>query len=835
MASSRRKVKKVAAASACQAAAHPRNAKAKAHAPLKPETSVRETLLLDFGWKFHFGHASDPLADFGYGAHQRTFAKAGQGIAACAEPDFNDGDWTAIDLPHDWAVDLPFVPPVDFPTEEVLRAARAAHGFKPLGREYPQTSIGWYRRSLDIPASDLGRRLSLEFDGVFRAATVIFNGYIVATSGSGYGAFRVDITDLVNYGGTNVLAVRVDASLGEGWFYEGAGIYRHIWLVKQDSLHVAQWGVFVRSSISNKSATLSIATDLVNSGPARDCRIVSTLFDPNGRAVAAAKTRKLKLGAGKTRTIKQTASLASPELWSPESPALYHLLTQVVAKGKVADDAVTPFGVRFFRFDATRGFILNGKPVRLKGSCNHQDFAGVGVALPDALHNWRISKLKEAGCNAFRSAHNPPAPETLDACDRLGMLAIDETRRMSSDKESIADLEAMIRRDRNHPSIILWSIGNEEPQQPTERGARIAAVMKRRCKELDPSRPVNAAIENPDAWGKGIGPVLDVIGVNYHTEMISGFLAKSPKSVVINTEASAMTATRGIYTGNEAGGYSVAYDSEAASWASTDEAWMTVAMPNKRIAGGFIWSGFDYRGEPFPYSAWPNVSSQFGIFDACGFWKDRAWYYKAWWGNKPVLHLFPHWNWTPGENINVWCHSNLDTIELFLNGQPLGTRKVEPYRHVEWDVVFAPGTLEARGYKNGKLVLAEKRETVGSPAQILLKTDRAKLAADGEDTTVVAVQIADGEGRLVPTANNLVSFVIIGAGALIGVGNGDPRSHESDKAPQRAAFNGLCIAVIQTARMPGKILVEASAPGLKSAVLVLTATRRNPRPSIGTR
>jgi beta-galactosidase len=831
MAKARRKAIKAAAATSGSAASRRRSAKTKTPAPVKPETSVREEMLVDFGWKFHLGHASDPSSDFGFGANQRTFAKAGHGIASCAEPDFKDADWTAINLPHDWAVDLSFVPPVDFPTEEVRRAARAAHGFRPLGREYPATSIGWYRKSFDIPASDLGRCLSLEFDGVFRAATVIFNGYIVATSGSGYRPFRIDITDFVNYGGKNVLVVRVDASLGEGWFYEGAGIYRHVRLVKKDALHVAQWGTLVRSSLSGKTAKLVIATDLVNAGAARTCRIVSTLFDPAGRIVATVKTAQLNLGTGKKRTVRQTASLASPKLWSPESPALYRLLTQVVVKGKVIDDAVTPFGVRSFRFDPAKGFILNGEPVKLKGSCNHQDHAGVGVALPDALQDWRILKLKEIGCNAYRAAHNPPAPELLDACDRLGMLVIDETRRMSSDEESMADLEAMIRRDRNHPCIILWSIGNEEPQQPTERGARIAAVMKRRCNELDPTRPVNAAIENPDAWGKGIGPVLDVIGVNYHTAMIPEFLEKSPKSIVINTESAAATTTRGIYKQDEASGYSVAYDTEAASWATSAEAWMGVVMADARIVGGFVWSGFDYRGEPFPFSAWPNVSCQFGILDTCGFWKDTTWYYKAWWSTEPVLHLFPHWNWTPGEKVNVWCYSNLDSVELFLNGQSLGARKMEPYRHVEWDVVFAPGILEAKGYRNGKLVCTARRETAGAPAQVQLSADRAALIADGEDAVVVAVQIADSEGHPVPTADDLVSFEVTGA-VLIGVGNGDPRSHESDKTPQRAAFNGLCCAIVQVSKTPSKIRIEATASGLKSAVLTLTAKPGKPRPAL---
>jgi beta-galactosidase len=816
-----------AAATVPAGAAHHSQAHNRPVAAARPEATVREKLLLDFGWKFHFGHACDPTWDFGFGANQRTFAKAGFGIATCAEPDFKEEGWTAINLPHDWAVDLPFIPSVNPPAGE---DPRAAHGFKPLGREYPQTSIGWYRRTFDIPKSDQGRRLALQFDGVFRAATVIVNGYIVATSGSGYRSFEVDISDFVAYGGKNVLVARVDASLGEGWFYEGAGIYRHVWLIKQDRLHIAPNGVWVKPSVSGRMATLSIATDLVNDGPALKARVISTVFDPDGRLITTVKTADLNLGAGETRSVGQAATIAAPKLWSLETPALYHVVTQVMAGGKIVDDVVTPFGVRTIRFDPAKGFLLNGKPVKLNGTCNHQDHAGVGAALPDALQDWRIARLKGFGCNAYRTSHNPPTPELLDACDRLGMLVIDETRRMSSDAESMADLEAMIRRDRNHPSVILWSIGNEEPQQPTERGARIASVMKRRCRELDPTRLVTAAIDNPDAWPKGIGPAVDVIGANYRTPKIPGFLATSPASMVIGTETGSTVATRGVYVRDKASGYCVAYDTEFPWWASSAEAWMQVVMPDARIAGGFVWTGFDYRGEPTPFNVWPNVASQFGILDTCGFWKDNAWYYKAWWGTEPVLHLFPHWNWTVGEKVNVWCHSNLDTIELFLNGQSLGSRKMAPYSHVEWDVVFAPGTLEARGYKDGKLVLTDKRETVGTPAQIFLKTDRAFLNADGEDAAVIAVEIADTEGRMVPTANNLVTFMIAG-GALIGVGNGDPRSHEPDHAGQRAAFNGLCAAIVQTTKTAGELRLEAAAPGLKPATLVIPVNPAKPRPT----
>ncbi len=807
--------------------------KPRAHMPVASiEPKVRERLLLDFGWRFHLGHACDPAKDFGFGLEQNTFAKAGKGVALAADADFDDKDWQNVNLPHDWAVELPFVPSANPPAAD--EDPRAAHGFKPLGREYPETSIGWYRRVFDLPASDFGRRLSLEFDGVFRDCIVMFNGYIVGGNPSGYAPFRVDVSDFVNYGGKNVLTVRVDATLGEGWFYEGAGIYRHVWLVKTDPLHVPQWGTWVKTTLQGNSASLSIATELVNESLAvRTCRVVSTVFDPQGRAVATLETPQLTMGTHEKRTLVQHAVLGKPALWSVETPLLYRVLTEVQAGGKVVDDAVTAFGIRTSHFDPEKGFFLNGKSVKLNGTCNHQDHAGVGAALPDRLQYWRIERLKEMGCNAYRTSHNPPTPELLDACDRLGMLVIDETRRMSSDEECISDLTRMIRRDRNHPCVIAWSIGNEEQQQQgTERGARIAFSMRRLCNELDPTRPITAAIDNPDAWGIGITPALDVMGCNYHAAKIPDFHMRDPKMPVVSTEAGATVGTRGVYVRDAARGYCVAYDLEAPFWASTAEAWMQVAMPRAFFTGGFVWTGFDYRGEPTPFYRWPNVSSQFGIMDSCGFPKDNYFYYQAWWGKEPVLHLFPHWNWQPGQTVNVWCYSNLDSIELFLNGRSQGVRKMEPYGHVEWDVTFEPGMIEARGYKDGKLVATDKRETTGAPAQILLKPDRVVIDADGEDVTVVTVSIADAQGRIVPTAGNQVSFRVSGPGALIGVGNGDPSSHEADKASERAAFNGLASAIVQAGKQAGDIRIEAASPGLQSASVSISAKAVALRPAV---
>ncbi len=810
----------VVATTAQAAQARPRRAPHRKAAPVATP-SIRDRALLDFGWKFHLGHANDPDKDFGFGRNQHTFAKAGTDTAAAAMLDFDDSGWTGVNLPHDWAVELPFVPSVNPPAEE---DPRAAHGFRPLGREFPETSIGWYRRVFQIPASDLGRRLSLEFDGVFRDAIVMINGYIVARNPSGYAPFRIDITDFANYGGKNVVTVRADATLGEGWFYEGAGIYRHVWLVKTDPLHIPQWGSWVTTALDRSGmASLAVMTELVNESAAmRQCEIVCTVLDPKGRVVATLKTAQLTMGAGEKRTLSQRTVLHGPQLWSLETPLLYQVVTKVMDGGKDVDDAVVSFGIRTVTIDAEKGVFLNGKPIKLNGTCNHQDHAGVGSALPDRLHAWRIEKLKEFGCNAYRTSHNPAAPELLDACDRLGMLVIGETRRMSSDEESIDELSRMIRRDRNHPGIFLWSIGNEEQdQQGTERGARIATAMKLVCNELDPTRPITAAVDNPDVWGLGITPVLDVLGGNYRTDKLPAYHAKDPKKPLIGTETGSTVSTRGVYVRDKASGYCVAYDTEFPWWASTAEAWVNVVEKHAFIGGGFVWTGFDYRGEPTPFNTWPNVSSQFGILDSCGFPKDNFYYYKAWWGREPVLHLFPHWNWTAGQELNVWCHSNLDRIELFVNGQSQGARDVVPYNHVEWDVVYAPGSIEARGYKNGRLVSTVTRETAGAPSQILLSVDRSAISADGEDVCVISATIADAQGRMVPTANHLVAFTVSGPGVLIGVGNGDPRSHEPDKASSRSAFNGLCAAIVQASKTPGEIAIAATSPGLQSGTVTV--------------
>jgi beta-galactosidase len=802
----------------------------------EPTPSPRERLLLDFGWRFHFGHANDPAKDFDLGGRRREsqFAKSGNFLPV-TRPTFDDSAWRSIDLPHDWAVELPFKEaPVLF-----------HHGAKPVGREYPETSIGWYRRVFTPPAADAGKRIVLEFDGVFRDAMVMFNGHYLGENFSGYVPFRFDVTDLASFGEQNVLVVRVDATLGEGWFYEGAGIYRHVWLTKTDPTHIGQWGSFVRSELQGGSATVLITTEVENeSEKQKSCRVISRIVNKDDKVVATARAKAAILPAWGSYTFASQTTINRPLLWSLEEPHLYRAISTIESDGTVIDRDETTFGIRTIRFDANKGFFLNGKPVKMKGTCNHQDHAGVGAALPDRLQYYRIERLKEMGSNSYRASHNPPTPELLDACDRLGMLVMDETRMMSANPEGLTQLERLIRRDRNHPSVVIWALGNEEREQGTERGARTVATMKRLARKLDPTRPVTVAMNG--SWGKGVSLVVDVQGFNYANaggsggplaaKNIDAFHAKFPKMPTVGSETASSFFTRGIYVNDKEKGYVSAYDLNFPGYADGTEGWWKTYDARPFVAGGFAWTGFDYRGEPSPYG-WPCISSHFGALDTCGFPKDIFYYYQSWWGSKPVLHLFPHWNWKEGQEIDVWCYTNLDSVELFLNGTSLGSKRVERNSHLEWKVKYAPGVLEARGSRNGQVVLTERRETTSAPSRILLRPDRQQIAADGEDLAVIAVEIADEQNRLVPVAANEVTFKIKGPGRLIGVGNGDPSCHEPDKpvSPnegKRSAFNGLCVVLVQALKQPGDILVEASATGLARAAILVRSEPTKLRPAV---
>jgi len=785
-------------------------------APTAPVT--RERLLLDFGWRFHLGHATDPAKDFGFSGN---FQKTGNFLPA-ASSSFDDAGWRDVALPHDWAVELPFT------NDPELQGK----GFYPLGHKYPETSVGWYRRVFELPAEDAGKRITIEFDGAYREILVVFNGFYIGRHRGGYDPCRFDVTDFVNAGEPNVLLVRVNATESDGWFYEGAGIYRHVWLVKTHAVHVRQWGTFVRAEIRPDDATLSILTEVENAGrAAANVRIASTILDPSGSPVGTDVAAAAAIEAGGARDYRQQVVVRRPKLWSLEERNLYTLVTEVQVEGQTLDRHETPFGIRSVAFDAKRGFLLNGTPVKLKGTCNHQDHAGIGAALPDAVQGYRVRKLQEMGGNALRTSHNPPTPELLDACDRLGMLVFDETRMMSSNPEGMAQFENLVRRDRNHPSVFMWSMGNEESQANTEKGARILTAMKALATKHDGSRPVSIAPIG--AIGIGGLAVGDVAGYNYADPQAEAFHTAHPDTPVVGTETVSAVSTRGIYITDKARGFVSSYDPYTTTGRASAEGWWRFCNARPWLSGGFVWTGFDYRGEPSP-NGWPNIGSQYGAIDVCGFPKDTFYYYQAWWTTTPVLHLFPHWNWPgyEGKDIAVWAHSNLDKVELFHNGKSLGAKAVAKDSHVAWVVKYAPGTLEARGWKNGKLAMTARRETTGPAAKLVLRPDRESVSADGEDVAMFAVEVQDAQGRTVPITDNLVTFRVTGPASLIGVGNGDPTDQASDKGASRKAFSGYCMAVVQAAKAAGTISVEASSPGLVSASATIACKQATLRPQV---
>ena len=780
----------------------------------------RERLLLDFGWRFHFGHATDLAQDFDF---RGNFSKTGNFGAVGTLP-FDDSGWKAVDLPHDWAIELPFQ----------NDSALASKGFYPLGRTYPATSVGWYRRIFELPAADAGKRITLEFDAAYREATVIFNGFYIGRHIGGYDSFSFDVTDFATPGGRNVLLVRVDATQSDGWFYEGAGIYRHVWLVKTSPVHVKKWGTFVRAQVRPGEATVQIRTEVANHGKgAQGTRVTSTILDPAGKAVGKVATPPASIAEGGERVYEQQVVVKAPALWSLEQRNLYKLVTEIDAGGATTDRYETPFGIRTCAFDAEKGFFLNGKSVKLKGTCNHQDHAGVGAALPDAVQYFRVRKLQEMGCNALRTSHNPPTPELLNAADELGMLVFDETRMMSSNPEGLAQLENLVRRDRNHPSVFMWSLGNEEGTAGTDKGFLILSEMKTVAKQHDDSRLVSMAPNGGNSMGRFGFAALDVQGYNYADPAADAYHKANPKVPVMGTEQVSAVATRGIYVMDPQHGYVGSYDPYTTSGRASCEGWWSFCNARPWLAGGFIWTGFDYRGEPSPYG-WPNISSQYGIIDMCGFPKDSFFYFQSWWTSKPVLHVFPHWNWPglEGQEVAVWVHSNLERVELFLNGQSLGAKDMKKDSHLAWNVKYAPGTIEARGFKDGRQVMTAKRETTGPAAKLVLTADRGTISANGEDVAMFAVEVQDAQGRYVPTADNQVSFRISGEGKVIGVGNGDPTNHEPDPGSSRKAFCGLCMALVQSSKAAGAITVEASAPGLTPARVSIASTPVKLRPQV---
>jgi len=777
------------------------------------QTVVRKKINMDEDWKFHFGNASDPSKDFNYGI-ATIFSKSGNAGKTAIDAGFADNAWRTVDLPHDWAVELPFVNVQNFDVE--------SHGFKPVGGLFPETSIGWYRKHFTIAKSDSGIRFQIQFDGVFRNASFWLNGFYLGNNMSGYIGTSYDITDYIKFDHDNILAVRVDATQYEGWFYEGAGIYRSVWLNEYSNVHIADGGLFVSSEVKEKNAIINIETTVTNQqNLSSNFTVSSYITDRDGKIIAQSKEQPILLATNTSGKIKQKLSFINPRLWSLDDPYLYRIVSVVKSDNKIIDVIKERFGIRTIRFDANDGFFLNGKRLKIQGTNNHQDHAGVGSAMPDYLQYYRIALLKNMGVNACRTSHNPPTPSFLDACDSLGMLVLDENRLLNSSPEYIHQFEKMILRDRNHPSVLLWSIGNEEGWiQTTDIGKRIAQTLLSKQQELDSTRTSTYAADVPNVF-KGVNEVIPIRGFNYRQNAVADYHKDHPNQPIIGTEMGSTVTTRGIYEKDSIRGYLPDQDISAPWWASKAEDWWKLAAENNYWSGGFVWTGFDYRGEPTPYH-WPNINSHFGIMDMCGFPKNIYYYYQSWWTDKDVLHISPHWNWRDkmGKPIDVWVNSNADNVELFLNGKSLGKKDMPINSHLQWTVNYQPGKLEAIAYKKGKKITA-KVETTGQAVEVVMTPNKTTMLADGKDVSIINITVIDREGREVPDADNLIKFYIKGVGKIIGVGNGDPSSHEPDKCAdgmwQRTLFNGKCQIIVQSTKQSGAIKFEAKAVGLYTA------------------
>ena len=771
--------------------------------------SPRQKIDLDDNWKFAFGHAANPEKDFNYSI-RTIFSKSGGAAGTAIDPRFKDSAWRTLTLPHDWAVELPFVNVDNHDVEN--------HGYKPVGGLFPATSIGWYRKHFNIARADSGQRFQLQFDGIFRDANFWINGFYLGNNKSGYVGTCYDVTDFINYDRDNIIVVRVDATQYEGWFYEGAGIYRHVWLNKYQNTHIATDGIFAYSTIANNKATLAVETTIANEDIALSNYLVNTyLTDRKGKMIGLAKTQSNSSNPGEEKTIKQTIVVTNPNLWLLENPYLYKIVVELKNGNNVIDVKEIRFGFRTIEIKPN-GVFLNGKYIKIFGTNNHHDHAGLGSALPDYLQYYRISLLKNLGTNAYRTSHNAPTPELLDACDSLGMLVMDEQRLLNSGPEYMSQFERLVKRDRNHPSVFMWSIGNEEGWiHTTSQGKRIAQTFIAKLKQLDPTRTSTYAADVANVY-RGVNEVIPVRSFNYRQFAVADYHKDHPDQPILGTEMGSTVTTRGILEKDSIRSYLPDQDLTAPWWASTAETWWQLAAPNDFWLGGFVWTGFDYRGEPTPYK-WPNINSHFGIMDMCGFPKNIYYYYQSWWTDKDVLHISPHWNWRDkrGKPIDVWVNSNADNVELFLNGKSLGKRDMPRNSHLKWTVNYEPGKVEAVAYKKGKKLTA-KIETTNPPAEVVITPYKTTVLADGKDATIINVSVVDREGRQVPDADNMIRFSIAGDGKIIGVGNGDPSSHEPDKcvdgAWQRSLFNGKCQVIVQAGSKPGLIKFEAKSSGL---------------------
>lgn len=780
----------------------------------------RATLAFDRAWRFHLGDA-----------------------AAAQDPTFSDSGWRTLDVPHDWSIEGEF---------SDSNPAGASGGALPGG-------VGWYRKTFSVAARDSGRLVFVEFDGVYRNSQVWINGQYLGKRPYGYSSFTYELTPHLHYGRAgNVIAVRVDNSQqpNSRW-YSGSGIYRHVRLVTTNPVHVDLWGTYVTTpEVTPATARVTIRTTVRNESRAdQPITLRTVLYDAAGRAVATASAAA-SVPRDSGSEIAQDLIISKPILWSVERPYLYRAVSRVVCRGRPCDDYTTPFGVRSFTFDPERGFILNGTPVKIRGVCLHHDLGALGAAVNTRAIERQLQIMKEMGVNALRTSHNPPAPELLDLTDRLGIIVLDEAFDMWKKEKTkydyhldwdawhVRDLSDLVRRDRNHPSVFMWSIGNEVMEQWTDGDSTAAPIARELAgivRRLDPTRPITSANNN----GSSANPVLqsgalDLLGHNYHHEAWAKFPEQFPGGKFIITEAMSALNSRGVYEqpSDSVASYETpyvkdhgplpnkdyrlsSYDDRKAFWGSLHEESLRLFERYPFLSGIFIWQGIDYLGEPTPYE-WPARSSYFGVVDLAGFPKDPYYLYQSAWTSRPMLHVFPHWNWTAGQTIDVWAYSNADEVELFLNGASLGVkRKPEKVSHLMWRVTYTPGTLRAVARTGGRVVATEEVKTAGVPARVALAPDRTTIHADGSDLSFVTVTVLDSAGVEVPTAEPLIRFGVEGDARIEGVDNGDQVSHESFKTDHVRLFEGKALVIIRAGRAPGTVTLTARADGLAPATLRL--------------
>lgn len=764
------------------------------------------------------------------------FVLGDNGQAKNAE--FDDSKWRMLDLPHDWSIEGSF---------NEKNPTTQAEGGLPAG-------IGWYRKTFTVPNSSKNKKVFIDFDGVYRNSEVWINGHYLGKRPNGYISFSYNLTPYLKFGAQNVIAVKVDNSgQPNSRWYTGSGINRNVWLRMVNQTHFCHWGTFVTTpQITSQAAMLHISASITQG--VRNLALKTVVIDEGGKAVASCLSPiKNTVDTSMTFT-EQNLVVKNPILWSTSHPYLYEVTLQLLHKGHVLDNYTLHTGIRSFSFDSKKGFSLNGVRMKIKGVCMHENYGALGSAVNTSAIARQLKLLKDMGCNAIRTSHNPPAPEFLDLCDQMGFVVMDEAFDMWRKKKTAhdyhenwaewykRDLTDQVLRDRNHPSVFMWSIGNEIREQFDSTGTSIARELVNIVKSVDNTRPVTSALSEPHPGKNFIykSGALDVIGLNYHQELYPDFSKNYPGQKFVATETMSALETRGFYDqptdstrywpksskipfkdGN-ADFAVTAYDNVAAYWGSTHEETWKIIKKYDFLSGLFVWTGFDYIGEPTPYP-WPARSSYFGIIDLAGFPKDVYYMYQSEWTDRPVLHLLPHWNWKSGQMVDVWAYySQADEVQLFLNGKSLGVgAKKGDDLHVSWKVKFEPGVLKIVSRKAGKIVLTEEEHTAGQPAKIILSADKRSIKADGKDLSFITVNVVDKDGITVPDADNLIDFDITGQGHIAGVDNGSQVSMEPFKANHRKAFHGLCLAIIQSDSKGGAISITASSAGLESAKLDL--------------